>query len=244
MTGHSATPEPTQSPGPRRKARRVSARTAARLAWSVWLLTMALLGLRWLLLLTPEVPLRGERSGLDMLLEVLLLAFPTVGALVASRRPENPIGWIFCAAGFVFVLQLLSEAYAPYTLYARPGSLPGGEFMAWISHWVAFPTFLLATVLLFLLFPDGRLPSRRWRPVAWVAALGSVLLTLGTALTPGTLPSYPSVVNPFGIGGLIGGVFPAHRFFGTLANTGMLLGLLSLVVSVVSPILRLHRARG
>ncbi len=244
MTGQSVLPEPTQSSGPRSKARRVSARTAARLAWSVWLLALALLASRWLLLLMPEGPLRSERSGLDILLEVLLLAYPTVGALIASRRPENPIGWIFCAAGFVFVFQLFSETYANYALYTRSGSLPGVGFMAWISHWVAFPTVLLAAVLLFLLFPDGRLPSRRWWLVAWVAAVGSVLFSLGAALAPGELASYPSVVNPFGIGGVIGGVVPAYRFFEALSNIGLLLCLLSLIVSVISPILRLRRARG
>jgi hypothetical protein len=244
MVEHTSTPEPTESSGPRTKARKVSARTAARLAWSVWLLSVALLVSRWLLLLlTPEVPLRGERSALDFF-EVLLLAFPTVGALVASRRPENPIGWIFCGAGFIFALQPSSEAYADYVLYAQFGSLPGLEFMAWISQWIAFPTFLLAAVLLFLLFPDGRLPSRRWLAVAWVAAIGSVLFSLGIALAPGKLAGYPSVVNPFGINGVIGGVIPAYRFFGALASTGMLLGLLSCLVSVVSPILRLRRARG
>jgi hypothetical protein len=98
--------------------------------------------------------------------------------------------------------------------------------------------------LLFLLFPDGRLPSRRWRYVVWVAVIGSVLLTLGTALTPGALPGHPSVINPFGIGGLIGGVFPAHKSFGAVASADMLLALLSCFISVVSPILRLHRARG
>ncbi len=190
------------------------------------------------------MPLRGERSALDFLFEALLFAFPTVGALIASRRPENPIGWIFCAAGFVFVFQPFSEAYADYALYAPASSLPGVEFMAWISHWVAFPTVLLAAVLLFLLFPDGRLPSRRWRLVAWVAAIGSVLFSLGVALAPGELASYPSVVNPFGVGGVIGGIVPAYRFFETLANSGLLLCLLSLIVSVVSPILRLRRARG
>jgi hypothetical protein len=71
-----------------------------------------------------------------------------------------------------------------------------------------------------------------------------VFLALGTALAPGKLDANPFIVNPFGIGGVIGGVVPARRFFGTLANIGFLLGVLSVIVSVVSPILRLRRARG
>ena len=220
----------------------VSTRTA-RIAWSVMSIAVALFALRLILLfLTPEVPLRGERSALDFLLEVLLLAFPTIGALIASRRPENPIGWIFCAAGFVCVFQLFSEAYADFALFARQGSLPGTEYMAWISQWIAFPTLLLAAVFLFLLFPDGSLPSRRWLFVAWMATVGSVLLTFGTALAPGPLPAQPSVVNPFGIS--IGGEILSHRLFGTLLDLGLLLCLLSLLASVGVPILRLHRARG
>jgi hypothetical protein len=123
----------------------------------VWLLTVALIASRWLLLaLTPEISLRGERSAIDFLFETLLLAFPTVDAMVVSRRPENPIGWIFCAAGFVFVFQPFCEAYADYALYVRPGSLPGVGFMAWISQWVAFPVFLLAAVFLFPLTSSSR----------------------------------------------------------------------------------------
>ncbi len=224
----------------------VSTRAAAWLAWSAWAISLVLLALDGLLsILTPPLSMRGgSPPGLAILLQVLPLAFPTVGALVASRRPENPIGWIFCAVGFIFAFQTFSEAYTDYALYARSDSLPGVEFMVWISQWIAFPACLVAAVLLFLLFPDGRLPSRRWWLVAWVAVIASVLLALGIALAPGRLAGNPSVVNPFGVGGVIGGVVPARRFFGALANIGLLLGLLSVIVSVVSPILRLRRARG
>ena len=224
----------------------MSHRTAARLVWSLSTVSLTLIALDGLLgILTPPISMRGSSPlGLAILLQVLPLAFPTVGALVALRRPENPIGWIFCAVGFAFALGSFSEAYTDYALYARPDSLPGVEFMAWISQWVAFPAFLLGVVLLFLLFPAGRLLSRRWRFVAWVAAIASVFLALGTALAPGKLDANPFIVNLFGIGGVIGGVVPARRFFRTLANIGFLLGVLSVIVSVVSPILRLRRARG
>jgi len=208
--------------------------------------SLALTALDWLLgIITSPISMRGGSPlGLGLLLQVLPLAFPTVGALIASRRPGNPIGWIFCAVGFVFAFGSFSEAYTDYTLYERPDALPGAEFAAWISQWVGFPAFLLGAVLLFLLFPDGRLLSRRWRLVAWVAVVASVLLSLGTALAPGRLAANPSVVNPLGVDGVVSGVVSARRFFGALANTGFLLGLLSVIVSVVSPILRLRRARG
>ena len=219
----------------------ISIRAAARLAWSVWAISLAFIALDGLLdVISPPLAIRESSSiGWAVLFLVLLLAFPTVGALVASRRPENPIGWIFCAVGFILAFQAFAEAYTDYTLYVRPDSLPGVEFMAWISQWIAFPAFLLGTVLLFLLFPTGRLSSRRWRFVAWVAVIGSVLVSLGIALVPGKLAGNPTVVNPFGIGGLIGSVVPAHRFFDTLASIGFLLVLLSLIISLVAPIRRL-----
>ncbi|MGH3148930.1 MAG: hypothetical protein ACRDTR_24380 [Rubrobacter sp.] len=78
------------------------ARTAAWLAWSLWALCVALLALTWMLdLLTPPVPIRGDQSPLNVLFGTLALTYPMVGALVASRRPENPIGWIFLVTGLV-----------------------------------------------------------------------------------------------------------------------------------------------
>jgi hypothetical protein len=224
----------------------LSPRAAASIAWSVWAISLVLLALDALLgALTRPAPMSGGSPLIfDALFQALPIAFPTVGALVASRRPGNPIGWIFCAVGFIFALQPFSEAYTDYALYAQPDSLLGVEFTAWISQWIAFPAFLLGAVLLFLLFPDGRLLTRRWRFVVWVAIIASVLFALGTALTPGKLAGTPSIVNPFGIGGVIGGVVPARRFLEAVSNIGFLLALLSVTVSVMSPILRLRRSSG
>jgi hypothetical protein len=97
----------------------------------------------------------------------LFLAFPIVGALVASRRPENPIGWICLASGFLFMLLAVTDNYSSYG-GARPGSLPFPVAVGTIGNqWLWVPTVGLLGIYLILLFPDGKLPSKRWRPLAW-----------------------------------------------------------------------------
>ncbi|MGH3147649.1 MAG: hypothetical protein ACRDTR_17795, partial [Rubrobacter sp.] len=97
------------------------------------------------------------------------LAFPVVGALIASRRPENPIGWICLTAGLFWMLIILSDYYSAYGL-ARPGSVPFPVTVhALFYTWLWVPTVGLVGIFLILLFPDGRLPSRRWRPLAWLS---------------------------------------------------------------------------
>ncbi len=217
----------------------MSPRAAAWLAWSLWAISLALIVFGGLLdTLTPPVPVRGASPpGSAVLFRALLLAFPTVGALVASRRPENPIGWIFCGGGLVNVVQDFALRYADYTLYAQHGALPGGRYMAWISSWVGSPSLMVLAVLLFLLFPNGRLPSRRWRPVVWMAVGGGVIVALAVALRPGALDTH-SIANPLGFGGGIGSVLQV------LGNVGGALVPVSLLASVTSLILRLRGARG
>ena len=113
----------------------------------------------------------------------------------------------------------------------------GAQYAAWLSSWTG-PGLLLAAAFLFLLFPDGRLPSRRWRLVAWIAAIGSSLTALGVAFAPGPLEARRSIANPIGIGGTLGGVVEVLGVVGAIIlNLGVLL-------SGISLILRLHRARG
>jgi signal transduction histidine kinase len=117
-----------------------------------------------------------------------ILVFSVVGALLASRRPDNPIGWILAAAGLCFSLGSLAGEYSTYALKTKPGSLPGGDVMAWIGAWVWTPGIMLVLTFLLLLFPDGRLPSRRWRPIAWLAALALALGTVPVVLTAWSVP--------------------------------------------------------
>ena len=226
----------------------VRARTATWLAWSLWGACVVLITLALLLdFATPEsnLPRAGERADpfLAALMGLLSLAYPTVGALIASRLPTNPVGWIFCGAGLLYETQRFSIAYADYALIEGFG-WPGGEFVAWFSTWVGLAGPVLAGVFLMLLFPNGRLQSRRWRTVAWVAVFGAALTALGDAFTPGQLRTHSFVVNPFGVIGAIGDTFPWYKVFSASTVLGTALLLVSTLAALFSLILRLHRARG
>jgi hypothetical protein len=106
---------------------------------------------------------------------VIAVGFSTLGAVVAPRfPPKNPIGWRFCVLGLVGAVLLFSGAYAVYSLLARPGSLPSGGEFAWVVSWLwVVHSGLFA--FLGLLFPDGRLPTPRWRPFAWLVGAAVVV---------------------------------------------------------------------
>jgi hypothetical protein len=106
------------------------------------------------------------------------VSFPVVGALIATHRPRNPIGWLFCAVGVFQGLLIAAEAYGDYALRIAPATVPGGLLANWLAQWVWAPSVGLLVTFVPLLFPDGRLPSPRWRPVAWLSAL-SIVLTCG-----------------------------------------------------------------
>src|SRR3712207_97833 len=205
---------PAKSNYPGRGAGRLRARRASWLAWSIWALCMVLFATTLLLLfLTPPIASKPTAEALTVLLRVMALSFPTVGAFVASRRPKNSIGWIFCGTGLLTSVRSFAEAYADYALVARAGSLPGGEYMAWIATWLGPPVVALAVPLVLLVFPDGKLLDRLWWIVVWVAAGGAALLALEEALWPGPLETYPSIDNPFGLA-------PEGVSFTVLASVG------------------------
>ncbi|HEX2740127.1 MAG TPA: hypothetical protein VHM69_06745 [Rubrobacter sp.] len=136
----------------------------------------------------------------ELLFYVAFLAFPIVGALIASRRPHNPIGWICLAVGLLWMLGGLSEQYTAYGI-AKPGSVPYLATIVALIQWMwIIPVGLLGTYLL-LLFPDGRLPSRRWRPLAWLSGAVITLLGVDIVLAPGPLIDLEGVRNPFGLEG-------------------------------------------
>jgi hypothetical protein len=133
----------------------------------------------------------GPLSGLVIFLP--FLAFPLVGALIASRRPENPIGWICLAAG-LFWMSIVVES-------SITGSEPYPVIIDALTLWTWVPPVGLLAIYMILLFPDGRLPSRRWRPLAWLSGAVMVLASVAVTLTPGPLPDHPRVHNPLGLEG-------------------------------------------
>jgi hypothetical protein len=195
---------------------------------------------------TEELPLEvgGFRydPGFAVLTGVLSLAYPAVGALIASRLPTNPIGWIFCGLGLIYVTKRFAIAYADHALLETL-ALPWGEFAAWFSAWIGFASPTLG-VFLMLLFPGGRLPSRRWRIVVWLTVLGAAMSALGVAFMPGILLHHSYVENPFAIAGVIYGKLTTYGFFGVSRLLGMTLLSTSILAALFSVILRLRHARG
>src|SRR5215207_60605 len=229
---------------------RMSHRTAAWLAWSLCAACVALIGLALLLdfLTDAVIPagLPGQRLGpaFALLTGVLSLAYPMVGALIASRLPTNPIGWIFCGVGLLYTVQRFTAAYADYALLENSAFHPGGEYVAWFSSLIDFKMLLLAGVFVMLLFPNGHLLSRRWRIVAWMAVCGVVLTTLNDGFYPEALSAHSWVQNPFGVVGVIGGGITTYEFFEAATHVGEALLVASILGALFSLFVRLHRAWG
>jgi hypothetical protein len=174
----------------------MSTRTAAWLAWSLAALSVIMFVAAIALhVLARSVDSPGEWSTLGALGRVLsflpFLAFPLVGALVASRRPRNWVGWILLADGLLWTFGSLLDSYRVYGL-ARPGSVPFSGAVHALGQWLWVPAVGLFAVYLILLFPDGMLPSRRWRPLAWFSGAVMVLLSAGIG-KPFGLEQYPWV---------------------------------------------------
>ena len=125
----------------------------------------------------------GEAGSLTGVGPVALLS-GLLGALLIALRPRNPVGWCFFITGTMFMLGLVAEQYAIYGLITSPGSLPGAEFALWLQIWVYAPALIFFAVLMPLYFPDGRLPSSRWRPVVWSALVLVAVTATVAALTP------------------------------------------------------------
>jgi signal transduction histidine kinase len=210
-------------------------RTMSRIAWSLGALAVAaILAGALLQFVTPQEQLPpGIRSSTTEILDSLTnLGLPIIGALVASRRPRNPLGWILILAGLGLGVSTFGGAYAAYSLLIEPGSLAAPYAFAWVSNWswtlgVGLLPFLL------LLFPTGVLHSRRWRPVFWGATFFAAVMVL-TALIGSALNwSQPflevETFDPLLEGVLVGAVY------GTLGFS---------VLGVVSQFLRLRQAQG
>jgi hypothetical protein len=222
----------------------VSHRAAAFAAWSSWTLSVALVpaGLAFgvLALSASLPPSREPILPQIVVVDVVLLAYGTVGALIASRRPENAIGWIFCVVGLALAVASAASGYADYVLYGQSDALPAPELAAWFNVWLYILLLFVAPCLLFLLFPDGRPPSRRWRPVVWLVAAAGAGTFFTLAFSPGELDeyAYPGLENPLGIGGGVGEILTAIEGPGN--------GILPIAVlaSISSTIIRFWRARG
>ena len=133
---------------------------------------------------------RAQASTYSLFFDVAFTAFAVgstiAGTMIVVRQRRNVIGWLLLAVPLWAAFAFLAGDYATYALVTAPGSLPFGRAAAWIDRWAIVPT-LSIPILLFLLFPDGRVPSRRWRPVLWLACAAPAVTALLFALTPGRM---------------------------------------------------------
>ncbi|MDP9328211.1 MAG: hypothetical protein M3P10_08385, partial [Actinomycetota bacterium] len=211
----------------------MTSRTAARLAWGIC--AVALAGV------VAVTPLRFANGGTLSLNDVSqMVAFTSiaiVGAFVASNRPRNPLGWIYLGLGVSMILfGGITTDYARYGLVTNPGSLPAARIAEWLGNWMWAPPFVVLLTFAFLLFPDGHLPSPRWRPVAWIAAIGVVAMSVSFA--PQTA-DYTDVLgrqvqNPYTTAGLAA-IFDVGR------EVAAIVFLAAAVLSVASLFVRYRR---
>ena len=151
-------------------------------------------------------------------------------------RPENVVGWLFLVSGIGGGLQMFSGQYATVALYSEASRLPGGEAAAWLSTLMQILS-VSSIFFIALLFPTGRLPSPRWRVVAWTVGLVIVAWVISRASHPGPLRDFPSAKNPFG-------VEAAATILDPFGGVGTWVGPACVIAAIVSLALRFYRSRG
>jgi signal transduction histidine kinase len=181
---------------------------------------------------------------------VVPIGIGVLGALVASRRPRNPTGWLFLFIAIVGSLQGVEDQYVRFAVVTHPSSLPLVAWVGWLNSWtlaLIFPAGAVALVM--LLLPEGSLPSRRWRPVVAVAVVSTAVIALLAALTPGPLAlsangvNYPTPTNPVGLT-LLQGIFIGGATATALNGAIWFFGLAVLLVASAAPIVRMRRSKG
>jgi hypothetical protein len=207
-----------------------------RLAWALTALSALLLVLAVVLLvLNRDLGVRALTPHL-----VVVPGFAVVGLVLAVRRPGHAIGWLFVAMGLVAAVQAFAFEYEARALATAPGSLPAGPWLAWLAYW----TFLLnlpALALLLLLFPDGHLPSPRWRVVPWLLGVAVAGATVWLMLQPGPIDLNGLIIeNPAGVAALDD---PAIQALGNVPGTLAFLTLfVGSVACALAPFVRRRRA--
>ena len=219
----------------------MNSRGTSWLAWSLAALSVVMFvgsAALWVLAHSTHVPrsLDADLTTGSLLGQALFLVFPLVGALIASRRPENPIGWLCLVDGLLWTTTGMLDYYIVYGM-ASPGSVPFPVGLAGgVNHWLWVPTVGLLGTYVFLLFPDGRLPSRRWRPLAWLSGVVIASGSLGLMLSPGPLDMPRGIRNPFGL--------EAAPWVAVAAYATIPLLPLCMLASALSLMMRYRRSRG
>jgi hypothetical protein len=201
------------------------------LAWSSVALYAALAGVSIAL----EARFVGRVGLPDLWIALVVLAYAVIGALIVNTHRSHVIGWMFCGAALSFGFSSFAGQYAIQALVVAPGTLLFGQAMAWFGFWTDMPGIAVVALFLPLLFPDGRLPSSRWRPVAYFAAANVFVAVIVTMFAPDTYADagYPSIRNPFGL----------DQYAGIFATLALLLQPLLLLLVLVSGAALFYRLR-
>ena len=171
---------------------------------------------------------------------ILGLGYGIVGLLILSYQPGHGIGWMFLVVAFLSTLDFFAKQYALYGLVLA--TLPGAIWMGWLQSWLSYLIFPAPIILLFLLFPDGKLPSPRWGLLVWLGVLSTVCLTIGELVRPGLLGVHIAdswislgVFNPTGMLG--------WTEFSDALNNAWFLSIILLPAALFAPIWRYRRAQ-
>jgi hypothetical protein len=215
----------------------IGVRTATWLAWGLGLLGVGLGVGAFLLSLPSHAGLALLDSTLLVLRVSLGIPFSLVGLLIAVRRPGNRIGWVVLIGALSLSSWLFAAGYPVYELplWAIP-------LLAWVVNWAWVPA-LTALIFLLLLYPNGRLVSPRWRPVAWAVGVWGAVVVTASAVRP-DLTAAPFIANPIGVPGVAGELLRQHLSSGQVAQAAYLSWFVLLLASLVSLVVRFRRARG
>ena len=207
----------------------------SRTPWILWVATLALLTAT--MILTVRNGSFSEDALFIPIAVVVLTGYTTVGAVIASRFPRNPVGWLFMLAGMAFLLNGFASEYVTYTFETSPGSLPLGRAAALVADTSIFFA-VVAIPLLFLLFPTGTLPSPRWRTLAWaVGGFFGLALVADGVRTRMLDAGSTSIPNPLAVEGL-------QRFLDPVLTVAAFGAIGATLASAAALVVRFRRARG
>jgi hypothetical protein len=224
--------------------------TRPRLAWALCGLTVALVAAAAIIAIAdpnaagpvdpsarpgPDDEVAGGGVLVGVLQSLTFCAFAASGAVMAARRPGNPVGWLFSAAGLFLGLLSLSSVLYWHMAFGDPSPSRSAELVLWIQAWVWIPPVLILFTLIPLLFPTGRPPTPRWRLVGWTVAAAGTLMLVGTAFAEGSFENFPWARNPLGIEGFPGKTLAGISFFGCV---------LAALAAIASLVVRYQRSHG
>ena len=218
----------------------MSYRVAAWIAWSLCAVSLALVVVGLLVTVigsSMAVTYSWTKWRDQAILLVAIIGAPLLGGLIASHRPRNPYGWLWCGLGLGAALWMFARTYYIFAMTVGAGSLLARNLVLFVGAWVGWVVMVTLVPCVLLLFPDGKLPSRRWRFLMWpVVAAGTVFLISG--LFASGLSPFAPIFNPFAVWGVIGEVITSIR------DVGMRVFLITVIPAALSLVFRFHRAGG